>query len=55
MHRPEDGLGDKIVHGHTHAKTRLSEKRMHVGVDAWKYQLMRWSGWVETLPASPLG
>jgi len=39
VHRPQDGLGDRIAHGHTHSTSRGCDRRFHVGVDAWDYQL----------------
>lgn len=30
--------GEWLLHGHTHEKTRINKKMIHVGVDAWNYK-----------------
>ena len=36
--RPPDKKDEWLIHGHTHSKRRLGERKMiHVGVDAWDY------------------
>lgn len=45
---PKPGPGEFVLHGHTHERARRVGRRIHVGVDAWGYQPMRW-GEVEAL------
>jgi calcineurin-like phosphoesterase family protein len=35
--RPEDN-GQFLIHGHTHDKTKVDGRAIHVGVDAWKFK-----------------
>ncbi len=52
-HKPEPvGSGEFRLHGHTHSKTRRTDNRIHVGVDAWDYRPAHRSE-IEALIAEP--